>query len=119
MADNIDARFPNFADEDTRYDYDKTIAATRDMLKTADDHCNRVLLYDGLVKYLEDTIPQYNPRPCIEGLCFGLMIPHRSRIRRRLDSLRPLQNFERNKCFLKQSNNNHHHHHHHHHHNKS
>lgn len=72
-------------------DYDNTIAETALRMEDCTP-CQRVTEIDWLVARLAQIRPTYRARPCMENYCwsglFGFMVPHRSRIDRRIEAFK-------------------------------
>ena len=67
-------------------DYDKEIEKTREIMKTCDPEqsCREMRKVIATLFRIKNT---YYSRPCIEGYCFNIFTPHRSKIQRRITDL--------------------------------
>jgi hypothetical protein len=73
----------SFGEAKARHDYGKAIAETRSvMLKKGCDPCQGKVELMLLIQKLKTMRRSYSPDWCSEGLCFGMIEPHRQRLDR-------------------------------------
>jgi|GEM_PF-5534800 len=77
--------------------YDSAIESTRTHME-GKSHCECERELQLLVHKLKQIRPTYTPRPCVEGTCLGLVVPHRSRIDTRVAALKSEQDLHNNGC---------------------
>eukprot|EP01116_Phalansterium_solitarium_P025304 TRINITY_DN9607_c0_g1_i1.p2 TRINITY_DN9607_c0_g1~~TRINITY_DN9607_c0_g1_i1.p2 ORF type:complete len:150 (+),score=18.72 TRINITY_DN9607_c0_g1_i1:138-587(+) len=85
MSTQRSVKHLEFNDEDPTHHYDRMIQSFRESMP-ARHPCDLGPDVDRLVIGLRRERSTFYPRPCVEGYCLGMAIPHQSRIDRRIES---------------------------------
>jgi hypothetical protein len=89
---------PRFFDEDITIAYDREISQFRKEIYKECDPCLRAAKYDSIIEDLQEKRSTYWPRPCNEGWCFSIWIPHRDRLKYRIRKLLNSADLEHQAC---------------------